>query len=123
VLKEKVLNAKVAARCQRGTSSSSCSGMAVAAAARVNLSVFPWCFTTVAACSSTHHLLRCCPPAVTAHLTGLHSAVKMLTAKLSVIQQQVQDVAEGEAAAATGRGQPSWWHHCCVWEQGRAGQG
>jgi hypothetical protein len=37
------------------------------------------------------------PPlfAVTAHLTGLHSAIKMLAAKLAIIQQQVEDVAEG----------------------------
>jgi hypothetical protein len=34
--------------------------------------------------------------AVTAHLTGLHSAIKMLVAKLSIIQQQVEHVAEGE---------------------------
>lgn len=30
-----------------------------------------------------------------AHLTGLHSAIKMLVAKLGIIQQQVEQVAEG----------------------------
>jgi hypothetical protein len=62
--------------------------------------------TAVTACSSTQHCQQLLPfcrcwsplPAVTAHLTGLHSAIKMLAAKLVIIQQQVEDVAEGETA-------------------------
>jgi len=54
------------------------------------------------ACSSPtmHHcvLYLCYDMLVTAHLMGLHSAIKMLVGKLGVIKQQLDLVQQGEPA-------------------------
>lgn len=48
-------------------------------------------------CTAGCYALRTLP--VTAHLSGLHSAIQMLVGKLSAIQQQVDAVAAGADAA------------------------
>jgi hypothetical protein len=43
----------------------------------------------------TDHTVCLVLPAVTAHLSGLHSAIKMLSGKLSVIKEHMDRIAAG----------------------------
>jgi len=43
--------------------------------------------------------------AVTAHLSGLHSAIKMLCGKLAVIKERMDHIAAGQAGRLTDRAQ------------------